>query len=51
MYPGLGLGLGRRPYLAHYKHYLVVNYCKRSGTITSLSIAAHGCDSTGGCQL
>jgi hypothetical protein len=32
---------------ASIKHYLVVSYCKRNGTITSLSIAAHGCD-TGG---
>jgi hypothetical protein len=33
--------------IASLRHYLVVNYCKRNGTITSLSIAAHGCD-TGG---
>jgi hypothetical protein len=33
--------------LASIKHYLIVSYCKRNGTITSLSIAAHGCD-TGG---
>ena len=38
---------GGVPYLAHYKHYLVVNYCKQRGTITSLSIAAHGCDAQG----
>lgn len=32
---------------ASISHYLVVSYCKSNGTITSLSIAAHGCD-TGG---
>lgn len=34
-------------YVAHWRHYLVVNFCKRNGTITSLSIAAHGCDTEG----
>ena len=29
------------------RHYLVVNYCKSNGIITSLSIAAHGCDTSG----
>jgi hypothetical protein len=38
---------GGVPYLATVRHYLVVSYCKRAGTITSVSIAAHGCD-TGG---
>lgn len=33
--------------IASISHYLVVSYCKSNGTITSLSIAAHGCD-TGG---
>lgn len=33
--------------LAYIRHYLVVSYCKRYGVITSISIAAHGCD-TGG---
>ena len=33
--------------VASIKHYLIVNYCKRSGTITSISIAAHGCDTSG----
>lgn len=39
-------------YVAHWRHYLVVNFCKRSGTITSLSIVAHGCDTEGfaGCS-
>jgi hypothetical protein len=35
------------PYLASYRHYLVVSYCKRNGVITSASIAAHGCDTSG----
>lgn len=35
------------PYLASYRHYLVVSYCKRNGIITSISIAAHGCDGSG----
>src|SRR5205809_1055091 len=41
--------LGRRRSRCHAtgRHYLVVNYCKRYGIITSVSIAAHGCD-TGG---
>ena len=29
------------------RHYLIVNYCKVNGIITSLSIAAHGCDANG----
>jgi hypothetical protein len=33
--------------VASIHHYLVVNYCKNNGWITSLSIAAHGC-TTGG---
>jgi hypothetical protein len=33
--------------LAGIRHYVVVSYCKRSGVITSLSIAAHGCDTSG----
>ncbi len=33
--------------IASISHYLVVSYCKSNGTITSVSIAAHGCD-TGG---
>lgn len=32
------------PLLAQVRHFLVVSYCKRNGTITSISIAAHGCD-------
>lgn len=32
------------PLLATVRHYLVVSYCKTNGTITSISIAAHGCD-------
>jgi hypothetical protein len=35
------------PYIAYYRHYLVVNYCKVNGVITSLGIAAHGCDFQG----
>ena len=34
-------------YIAHWHHYLIVNFCKKGGTITSLSIAAHGCDAQG----
>jgi hypothetical protein len=34
-------------WIAHWRHYLVVNYCKVRGTITSLGIAAHGCDAEG----
>jgi hypothetical protein len=29
---------------ASLHHFLVVSYCKSNGTITSVSIAAHGCD-------
>jgi hypothetical protein len=32
---------------ASLRHYLIVSYCKRNGTITSISIAAHGCDTSG----
>lgn len=35
------------PYLSWVRHYLVVNYCKSNGVITSISIAAHGCDTRG----
>jgi hypothetical protein len=35
------------PLIASINHYLVVSYCKQNGWITSVSIAAHGCD-TGG---
>ena len=35
------------PLVASVRHYLIVSYCKQNGTITSISIAAHGCD-TGG---
>lgn len=31
-------------FIASVKHVLIVNYCKRYGYITSLSIAAHYCD-------
>ena len=34
-------------FLASIRHYLVVNYCKSYGIITSVSIAAHGCDTSG----
>lgn len=30
--------------VASIRHFLVVNYCKVGGLITSVSIAAHGCD-------
>jgi hypothetical protein len=33
--------------VASIRHYLVVNYCKVAGIITSVSIAAHGCDVNG----
>jgi hypothetical protein len=32
------------PLVAQVRHFLVVSYCKQNGTITSISIAAHGCD-------
>jgi hypothetical protein len=34
-------------YLSYIHHYLVVSYCKRNGVITSVGIAAHGCDFEG----
>jgi len=34
-------------WLAYVRHYLVVNYCKVNGVITSAGIAAHGCDFEG----
>ena len=34
-------------YLSYVRHYLVVSYCKVNGWITSVSIAAHGCDFQG----
>lgn len=34
-------------YISYYRHYLVVSYCKVNGVITSLSVAAHGCDFEG----
>jgi len=34
-------------YLSYFRHYLVVSYCKRDGIITSVGIAAHGCDFEG----
>jgi hypothetical protein len=34
-------------FLSYYRHYLVVSYCKNRGVITSLGIAAHGCDFEG----
>jgi hypothetical protein len=41
------------PLIASVRHYLVVSYCKSGGIITSLSIAAHGCDVGGlvGCSV
>jgi hypothetical protein len=34
-------------YISYVRHYLVVSYCKVNGWITSLGIAAHGCDFEG----
>ena len=34
-------------FLASIRHFVVVNYCKSYGIITSLSIVAHGCDTSG----
>lgn len=34
-------------WVSWFRHYLVVSYCKVNGTITSASIAAHGCDYEG----
>lgn len=33
--------------VASISHFLVVHYCKVNGRLTSLSIAAHGCDTNG----
>jgi hypothetical protein len=33
--------------IASVDHYLIVNYCKNNGWITSVSIAVHGCDARG----
>lgn len=38
---------GGLPYAATVRHFLVVSYCKQAGIITSIGIAAHGCDATG----
>ena len=35
------------PWIAYVRHYLVVSYCKVNGVITSVGIAAHGCDYQG----
>jgi hypothetical protein len=35
---------GGIPLVAQVRHFLVVSYCKQNGRITSISIAAHGCD-------
>jgi hypothetical protein len=35
------------PFVASIRHFLVVSYCKSYGIITSVSIAAHGCDAGG----
>jgi len=35
------------PYVSWVRHYLVVNFCKSNGVITSVSIVAHGCDVRG----
>ena len=33
--------------IASVDHYLIVDYCKENGWITSISIAVHGCDAHG----
>ena len=38
---------GSVAFLANIRHFLVVSYCKHYGMITSVSIAAHGCDTSG----
>lgn len=34
-------------YLDHYHHYVVLQWCKYNGVITSIGIAQHGCDTSG----
>jgi hypothetical protein len=34
-------------WISYFRHYLVVSYCKSNGIITSISLAAHGCDFEG----
>ena len=34
-------------YFSSIHHYIVAQWCKSSGTITSFSIVQHGCDSSG----
>ena len=38
---------GSAGFLAHIRHFLIVSYCKHYGIITSVSITAHGCDTSG----
>ena len=38
---------GSASILANIRHFLIVSYCKHYGIITSVSIAAHGCDTSG----
>lgn len=38
---------GSASILANIRHFLIVSYCKRYGIITSVSITAHGCDTSG----
>ena len=33
--------------ISAFNHYLVISYCKVNGIITSVSVAAHGCDYRG----
>ena len=35
------------PYLSSIHHYVIVNWCKSFGRITSFSIGTHGCDTSG----
>jgi hypothetical protein len=34
-------------YYSYFKHYLVASWCKSNGTITSLNVVVHGCDTSG----
>lgn len=34
-------------YYSYFKHYFVVRWCKNNGTLTSVDVLAHGCDTSG----
>jgi hypothetical protein len=38
---------GGLQYVMSYRHFVVVHWCKVNGRMTSLSIEAHGCDTSG----